>query len=164
MLSRLEDLGDFPRRLLLFQGFALIVGLLALAQTNLQFDPALFKIDAGRDDRKPTLVNFADQFKNLGVMEQELAHPRRVRGIFPAALLIGTDVHVVDEDLAVLDPAEGLLKADLAEPQRLHLGAGQDQAGFKDIVDKIVVVRLFITGDKFDAHISTIRTKGFREG
>jgi hypothetical protein len=25
------------------------------------------------------------------------------------------------------------------------------------------VIRLFVAGDKFDTHISTIRTKGFRE-
>ncbi len=137
--------------------------LLALAQADLQLDPALFKVDAGRDDRKTAFVDFTGQLEDLGVMEQELAHPRRISGIFPSALLIGADVHVINKDLAVLDPAKGFLETDLAESQRLDLGTGQDQTGLKDIVDKIVVIRLFVAGDKFDTHISTIRTKGFRE-
>lgn len=154
MLSRLEDLGDLPRCLLLFQRFAFIVRLLPLAQADLQLDSTLFKVDASRDDRKSTLVDFTGQLEDLGVMEQELTHPRRVRWIFPTALLIGADVHVINKDFAVLDAAKGFLETDLAESQRLDLGAGQDQAGLKDIVDKIVVIRLFVAGNKFDTHIN----------
>jgi hypothetical protein len=95
-------------------------------------------------------------------MEKELAHPRRIGGVFTPPLLIGADVHVVDIDFAILDPAEGLLETDLAQPLRLDFGAGQNQPGLKDIVDKIVVIRLLVAGDEFDAHRSIVRTKGFK--
>ena len=67
-------------------------------------------------------------------------------------LFVHTDIHIVDKDFTAANLAERLLQADLAGPDRLDLGTGQDQARLVGIVDKVVVIRFLVVGDDFYTH------------
>ena len=76
-----------------------------------------------------------------------LAHGVPVEDI---ALLIGGDVHPVDEKLAAVDGAIAVLQIDGPGPQAFDLGARQGDAAFIGLLHEIVVPRLAVDGDLLD--------------
>ena len=62
-------------------------------------------------------------------------------------LLVGRDVQVIEEDLAVLDRRVGIGELGFALAQRLHLGSRQHDPAVVGLVDEVVVERLAIGGD-----------------
>ena len=72
--------------------------------------------------------------------------------IVPVAAGILGDVGVHQPHLAVFRPGVGILEVDPASPDRLDLGAGEDQASLKGILDMVIVIRLAVDGDYFFAH------------
>ena len=67
-----------------------------------------------------------------------------------AALFVGSDMEVFQEDLAVLNGHEAIRKAHLAAAHALYLAADEDDACLVGFVDKIVVIGFFIGCDNFD--------------
>ena len=86
-------------------------------------------------------------------MHQEPARAQRVF-VEDVALLIGRDVHLADEKLAVFDLAPCLLEAEVSQTDGFDLGAGKLNAGFKFFFDEIFVVRLLVFCHDFDAGCS----------
>lgn len=137
---------------LLLEGFPFVVQFFPFGDPDFQLDQAVFQINFGRNQGKTFFIDQTNQFANLGAMQQQLAHPGRINGVFPVALFVGADVHIVDEDLAIFDSAVGFLEIDLAKANRLDLGSGQHQAGFIDIFDEVVVPGFFVVGNNFNGH------------
>ena len=148
-----DGFGHLAIRLFTFEGFALVVQLFAAAQPKLKLDVVLLEIDLGRDQRESLLFSLADQLVDLNMMQQQLAHPGRIV-VLPVTEGVFGDVHVVDEHLAVLNAAERFLEIHLAVADRLDLGSGQHNAGFKGLLDIIIVVSLFVGGDDLDSHVA----------
>ena len=79
-------------------------------------------------------------------VQQQLARPhRRVVGV--AAMAVGLDVHVVDEDFAVLHLRVAVAQVHAPFADRLHFGAEQRDAGLERLEDVVVVERLPVLGD-----------------
>ena len=150
-MSRFNRLGHLAISLFAFEGFALVVQLFTATDTDLQFDMVALEVELGRHHRQSLLLGQADQFIDLNVMQQQFAHPGWIV-IFSITEIVRTDVHVVDEHLAILDPAKGFLEIDLSGSNRFHLCAGQDDPGLKCFIDIKIMIGLFIGGDNFNAH------------
>ena len=90
-------------------------------------------------------------------MHQQLARTDGV-AVKDVALFIGGDVHLLDEQLAVLDVAPAVLEVNLSQPQRFDLGAAQLDAGLIGLLHKIVMPRLSVDRDGFGSGCLTVRT------
>src|SRR5688572_13899290 len=88
-------------------------------------------------------------------MEEQLAPPHRL-GILAATVLVGTDVDVLEPRLGADDTHETVAEVDLAGPNRLDLGARQDDAGVERLVDEVVVV-----GAPVRCHRALVRCLGW---
>src|SRR5690606_27778378 len=85
---------------------------------------------------------------DLVSVEEELA----LAGLVVAGVRLGVGVHgdrqVVEPPLAsVVDAGEGVADLHLAVPDRLHLGAAQDDAGLERVEDLVVAAGLAVGGD-----------------
>src|SRR5690606_39279910 len=79
-------------------------------------------------------------------MQEEFPRPRGVR-VPAAGRVVRADVHPVQPDLAALDAGKGLGQADLAGPDRLDLGPGEDEACLPGLENVVFVQRFFVPGD-----------------
>src|SRR5581483_7256600 len=113
------------------QRFALVVQLLAAAERYLDLRAALVvEIDLQRNDGHALALHGARKLVDLALVQQELARALG-RVIEAVRLQIFRDVGVDQPDLAVAAVGIGLGNRALALAQRLHLGAGQDEAGLE---------------------------------
>ena len=78
-------------------------------------------------------------------MQQQLARPARLV-IEAVGLQIFGDIGVEEPDLAALLARIALPDRRLAAAQRLHLGAGQRDAGLEGLADLVVEARLAVVG------------------
>src|SRR3954463_8038733 len=116
---------------------ALVVKLLAARQRQLDLGPAAgVEIDRQRDQRHALACDAGAQTIDLALVEQQLSRPLRLMVVTVAMAELG-DVGVDQEDLVSLHLGIALGDRALAEAQRLHLGAGQRDAGLEDLVEKI---------------------------
>ena len=83
-------------------------------------------------------------------MHQQAAGADRVP-VEDIALLIGADVHPVDQHLAVLDDTVGILQVDVALADGFDLRAAQLEASLEFFLYKVVVIRLAVGGNLFDS-------------
>src|SRR5205814_2520777 len=91
----------------LAQGLALVVGLLAARDTDLDLDPAVLEVHGQRNDGHALLAGLGPDLLDLIAVQQELAlAPRLV--VRPRALGVLGDVRPLEPDLAVVrDAREG---------------------------------------------------------
>ena len=89
-------------------GLPLVVELFALGQGDFHLDPGAGKVEGEGDDGVPVLLSLGLEPPDLPLVDQQ---PPGAPGILveDVALLIGGDVHPVEEQLSVLYPAEGVL-------------------------------------------------------
>src|SRR5262249_46207330 len=101
--------------------------------------------EPARDERHPLLDGLANQLADLVAVQEQLAAAQRlVVGV--AAVAVGADVDVVEEDLAVLDAREAVAEVDAPFTDRLDLGPDQRDAGLEgfqqmEIVEGLAVLR-----------------------
>src|SRR5829696_8945334 len=72
-------------------------------------------------------------------MEQQLTNPERFM-VPDVALIVRRDMHIVQQNLAVLYTCVALAQVSLAGSDRLDLGAGQRDAGLNRAQDLVFVV------------------------
>ena len=80
----------------------LVVQLFALAQTHFHFYAAMLKIKRERHQRIALQLALLVQTPDLGLVGQQTPHPQRVL-IEDVAVVVGSDVHSLDQQLAVLN-------------------------------------------------------------
>ena len=76
-------------------------------------------------------------------MHEEPARAKRVF-VEDIALLVGCDVHLPDEQLAVLDLTPCFLQTERAEADGFDLGSGEFDAGLEFFIDEIFMERFLV--------------------
>ena len=135
--------------LLFFQGRPFVVQLFTTGQTDFHFGLAIvYKVYLEGDKRNPLFVQFADQLTYFPLVEQQLAHPKRI-GYRMGGKGIGRDVHIVEIDLAILEPGIAIFNIGSAGPQRFYLRTSEDDPGLHGLIDMIIMECFFIFADNF---------------
>ena len=148
-IAKLEILLRFSELVLLCQRSALVVELFTFGKADLHLDEASLEIDAQRHDRVALFGSASREPVDLGAVQQKFPRAERIL-VENIALFVRTDVHAVDDDLPAVCPDKGLFDGALAHAQGLHLGAGQLNAGFVGVLDKVIVVCFFVVCDQLD--------------
>src|SRR3954451_3743292 len=138
-----EGLLLLPIGLPLGERGALVPGLLALRERDLDLRPAVLEVERQRDDGEALLADPALDLVDLDPVEEQLA--LAAGGVVgPGALGVLRDVHAVQPGLVAVDLDEPVDQGRAPQPQRLHLGALEDQAGLVGVLDVVVVARLLV--------------------
>ena len=127
-----------------------VVELLAASQAELQLRPAREVMYS----RSGTIVwPFALVRPRSSSISERWRSSFRVRSArgCSGCLLERRDVGPDQPRLALLDPGVGIGEVDLARPDRLDLGSGQDDAGLERLVDRELVARSPVEGDVFSS-------------
>ena len=143
----------FPSRIVLCDGCALIVLFLTLGETDLDFHQSALQVHFKRHECESLLLDGADQTAYLSLVHEELPHAERVL-VEDISLLVGVNVHAVDEHFPVFDIDPALLDRALAEAQGFDLRAEELNAGLKALQNKIVEAGFLIVRDEFLALFS----------
>ena len=125
----------------------LVIELFAPRQADLYLDHGVLEIDREGDQGIALLGDLANHLPDLISVEKELADPERIP-VEDVSLLIGADVHAIDEHLPLFLPDEGLLDGTPAHADRLDLRADQGDPGLVFFFYKIIVIRLLVVGDQ----------------
>src|SRR5262249_10606991 len=123
---RLDGRARFAIRFAALDRLALVVVLLALRQADGHLHASVLEIETRRDERHPFFDGLADQLADLAAVQQQFSAAQRLMIGIPA-VAVRADVHVVEKHLAVLDESEAVAQVHAPFPDRLHLGAEQDQ-------------------------------------
>ena len=138
--------------LFFLEGRPLVVLSLAAGQADLHLGPPITdKVNPQGDERNPLFPGFADQPSYFTPVEQEFARPQGVRGHMGVEV-IGRDMDIVKEDLAVLDPGVPVPDVGPAGAQGLDLAPGQDQARLQGFVDMVLVKGLLVLANDLFPH------------
>ena len=140
---------------------AFVVQLLASAQSHLEFDFGVLKIQREGNQRASVALDAAKQAHDLFFVHEQLALAQRI-AVEYVALFVGADMHTDDPHLTVDDLAEGIFEIDRAASQALDLGAYQRNTALKGLVHEIVVTRLAVYGDYLCSRLIHIETS-FRD-
>ena len=127
---------------------ALVIELFTSAQPDLQLDAAVFEIQAYRDERIARLLYHAVEAVDLFFMHKESAHAHGI-AVEDISLLIGGNVHTVHKNFALDYGTPAVLEVYPALTDRFDLGSEQLDARLIALLDKIIVVRLFVLRDRF---------------
>src|SRR3954453_10250261 len=129
---------DLASRLPLRQCMPLVPGLPATSQRNLHLGPAVLEVDGQRHDREPALLDSPLDLVDLRAVQQQLALAAG-GDVGPRRLGVLRDVHLVQPDLTVLYVGEPVHEGGAAGPQRLDLGADEDDAGLPAVLEVVLV-------------------------
>src|SRR5687768_14790123 len=136
-----------PLPILLLLMLALVVRLAAARNGELDLGPAAaVEIDGERDERHALAHHRAEHLADLALVEEQFARPFRLVIVAIAVAELG-NVGVDQPYLPVLHLGIAFGDRSLAEAKRLHLGAGEGDAGLVDVLDGIIVARPAILGD-----------------
>lgn len=124
----------------------LVVELFALAQADFHLDAAMLEVERKGNESIALQLALLVQTPDLGLVGQQTPHPQRVL-IEDVAVVVGSDVHSLDQKLAVLNIDPAVLQVDAAGTQALDLGAFQLDARFQRFEHEILVTRLAVCGD-----------------
>src|SRR5439155_2039632 len=117
-------LADFALGLGFLLVLALVVGLLALGDGELDLGPALLEVEPQGHEREAALRRFGGELGDLTAVQQQLARPLRLV-VQPIAHRVFRDIAAEQPDLAAFDLAVGIFETCLRFAQTLHLGAGE---------------------------------------
>ena len=132
---------DFPLGVPFGHGVALVVQVLAYAHAQVQLHAAVLQIHVQRHQCVALALHRAAQLADLTLVEQKTLGPQRV-GVEDVALLIGADVHALNEDFPVLDHSEALFQVHLALAHGLDFRAFQLDAALDAFLDEVIVACL----------------------
>src|SRR4029079_8621833 len=135
-----------------------VVELLATGQPELELRPTLRgEIEAERHDRLALRLRPAEELVDLRSPQQELPRPLRLV-VVPIGLLERGDVRADEPRLVALDPRVGVRQVDLAGSDRLDLRPGQDDPGLERVIDRELMSRPPIEGNRlFVSHRMILR-------
>ncbi len=122
----------------------LVVQLFTASKPEIDLRPAILQEEPYRNQRIAPCVNFAANVVNLAPVQQQFPWAQRIVIEILRRLTIRRNVHAYQPDLAVVDPCVGFPDVHLAIPDRLDLGPAKLDAGFEQLVDVEVVIRLAI--------------------
>ena len=133
--------------------------LLALDQRDLDLRMGALEVERKGHAGDPLGRDGAGPAVELPPVQQQLAVPLR-QVVGPGARPIGGDVRPDQVRFAVPKLDVGVLQLGPSLPQRLHLGAGEDQAGLGAVVDEVVVKGLPVSGNGLDGLVLEGRAVG----
>lgn len=125
--------------------------MLLLAFGQPEFDlgkTPLGEIDAERDEREPLLLCLAEELMNLLTVEKQFPGTERFV-IHDVAVAVGTDMAVVEKDLAVLHAGITILQVHAPIAQGFDLRTLEHDARLELLFNEIVVVGLAIRDHRF---------------
>ena len=114
-----------------------------LCHSYIDLNKAVVKVYPQRNDRISRRRHRRGDFVYLMFVQQKPARSERIL-IENVSLLIGTYMHVIDKGGTVFYPYKALLKTAFALSQAFDLRTGKGYARLICLLDKIIVVRLFI--------------------
>jgi len=143
---------DVPLGVLFLDRLALVEGLAAAGNEQLDLGDPFLEIDRDGDQGHSLLAGLISQLGNLAAVKQELA---RSLGnvVHPVGLEILGDVAAVEPDLAAVDVGISVFQVRLAIAQALDLGAGQNEPRLDLLEELIVVARAPVARDDLDCRI-----------
>src|SRR5579864_2991817 len=131
---------DLPARIALGDVAPLVVQFLASCERELDLHAAVLEVHPRRHDGHALLAHLSIQSVDLAPVQQELARAFRiVVGAVPLHVL--TDVDAVEPRLAAFHVGVRALERRLPLAQRLHLRAGEHEAGLDAVAEVVVVTR-----------------------
>ena len=150
LISLLHSPVDLTLGVPLGRGLSFIVEFFALAQAHLDLDPAALEVDLQGDQGVAVLLDLAVEPHDLPLVHQQ---PPGTAGIHieAVAVVIGGDVHLVQDHLAVLDAAPGILQIQGTCTDGLDFRAHQFNTGFEFFFHEIFMVGFPIPGHDLDA-------------
>ena len=134
------------------QILALIIVMLAAGQRELQLRAAMLEVDLERHEGEALLACLAEQLDDLRLVHQELARAQRIV-IEDIPLLIRADMHMLDENLAILDDSIAVLEIGLAGPQGFDLCPLQSQPCLKGLMDEKIMTCLAVLAGNLDGNV-----------
>lgn len=155
LISLLHSTVDLTLGVPLGRGLSFIVHFFTLAQTNFDLDSAALEVYRKGNKGVAILLHLAVQAHDLPLVHEQSAGALGI-GIEAVAVLVGGDVHLVNEQLAVLDTAPGIFQIQGALANRLDLRAAQLDTGLIFFFYKILMPGLPVGGHDFDAFLFQI--------
>ena len=130
----------------------LVVELFALAQAQLQLDPSVLEVEGQGNQGVALELALLVQAADFAFVGQQPPFPGGI-GVEDVAVVVGGDVHPLDDQLAAVDVHPAVLQVDPAGPQAFHLGAFEFDAGFQRFHHKVFVARFPVGGDGFGSRL-----------
>src|SRR6476620_6890672 len=133
--------------LALAQGMPLVVLLLAGRDRDLHLGATVLEVERQRHDGASALAGLVRDLLELGAVQEQLA--LAAGGVVvPRAVEVLGDVDVLEVELVAGEHREAVDERCPPHPQRLHLGAGQDDARLEGVADEVVVSGLAVARDE----------------
>ena len=126
----------------------LVVEFFALAQAQFQLDPAVLEVQRQGNQGVALQLALLAQTANLALVGQEPPFTAGI-GVEDVAVVVGRDVHALDDQFAAVNVHPAVFQVDAAGTQALDLGAFQLDAGFQRFHHKVFVARFPVGGDGF---------------
>lgn len=135
----LEEALGFAAIDLFLKIFAFIVVFFAAAESDFDFDEAIFEVEAQGNDGAPAGLDGLLPLTDFAFMEEEFA---RAVGVVVGGIAEGVlgDMGVVKDGTLLIDADEGVVDLGEALADGFDLGAAQGDACFEGVIDKIVTV------------------------
>ena len=141
-----ERLPGLALLVFLLDGVALVVGVLAPPEADLELDPAALQVGAQRHEGEALLGDAAAQLQDLPLAQQQLAVA--VRGVVhEVAVAVGGDPAADQEELAAAEVHVGVGEVEPALADGLHLGADERHPRLGPLEDLVVEQRLAVRGE-----------------
>ena len=150
VVSLLHSPVDLTLGVTLSRGLSFVVKLFALAQAHLDLHPAALEVDAQGDQGIAVLLDLAEQAHDLALVHQQTAGAAGIH-IEAVAVVVRGDVHLIEDELAVLDAAPGILQIQGTLTNGFDLRAHQFDAGLIFLFDEVFVPGLPVGGHDLDA-------------
>ena len=143
-----EGTFHLPGRVALGQVLALVVGPLAAGERQLDLDVPVAEVQRERDQRQARARR--SRWPSLSISlrcSSSFLRPPRRRGWSRCPRCTPGCGRCAATPRPSVICANPSVQRRAAQPQRLHLGAGQDESGLVGVLDVVVVLRPAVTGD-----------------
>ena len=143
------------------RSLSFVVKFFALAQAYIHLDPAALEVNGQGDQGHAILFDFSVKPHDLPLVHQQAAGTAGIH-IEAVSMVVGGDVHLVQDHFSVLDAAPGILQVQGTCPDGFDFRAYQFDTGFKFFFHKVFVVSFPVSGHDFNsclfqiAHLLTV--------
>lgn len=151
-LTVLEGTLNLTFRGLFMKVLTLVVIVLARGQRQLELGPAVLEIDLQGHEREALFARLGKELHDFRLVHQEFPAAQRIV-VEDIALIIGADMQVLDEKLAVLDARITVLEVGPSGAQGLDFRSLKGKASLKRFVYEVIVTGLAILADRLDSCI-----------
>src|SRR5690606_27872062 len=133
--------------LLLADLLALVALLLAAAEAQLDLRDAVFEVNLERQEGEARYRELSVEPLELPAVQEQLALSAHVVALIGAGLQVGSDVHLVQEELLAVECRVGPVEVRAFAAQALHLGAEEHHPGLEALFDLEALRRLRVARD-----------------